>query len=239
MIFISTDTLKKMKNKISFAIVVLFLIFSSGLLAQKFGVEAGFVQHERYGKQFKTTYFNGARIGLNVEYDLKHNFSLLSGAMYSLVYSRNVQNYSTADSVIYKTYNHSIDIPLQVQYSLPVSKNFKFFAFAGPKLNIGLAQPQKVTAIISDDTKDYITTVIPDNMKPFMRTESVDYKDNDLYVKSIISRINLQMTVGGGVQFKNYQLKSGYDFGINSINKIDTGTILRQRGWYLSLVYKF
>ncbi len=69
--------------------------------------------------------------------------------------------------------------------------------------------------------------------------ESLGYDENDLYKKAMISRINFQMGAGGGVQWKNYQLKGGYDFGINSINKVDTSKLLRQSGWYVSLVYQF
>lgn len=225
-------------------------LFKSGLLfvfslfflcatAQKYSVEAGYVQPKRFGTDFKTTYFNGARFGGNVEFELKHNFSLLTGALYSLVYSKNSQYYSSSDSVIYRTFNHALEIPLQVQYSLPVSKNFKFFAFAGPNIAIGLAQPQKVTAVLSSDMKENMDLAIPDNMKPFIRTSSAGYAENDLYVKSIIQRINLQMSVGGGMQFKNYKLKGGYEFGINSINKIDTSKLLLQNGWFVSLVYQF
>ena len=61
----------------------------------------------------------------------------------------------------------------------------------------------------------------------------------DLYKNAMISRINFQMGAGGGVQWKNYQLKGGYDFGINSINKVDTSKLFRQGGWYVSLVYQF
>lgn len=208
----------------------LLFIFSLGFIAvsaQKYSLEAGFVQPKRTGAQFSTTYFNGGRLGGNVEFELRNNFSLLTGALYSLVYSNKTQYYSSTDSVNYKTFGHSIDIPVQVQYSLPVSKNFKFFAFAGPNVGIGLAQPQKITVTMSDA------------MKAYTGISSAEYADNDLYTKSAIQCINLQISVGGGLQFKNYKLKSGYDFGINSINKIDTSKLLHQNGWYVSLVYQF
>jgi len=54
-----------------------------------------------------------------------------------------------------------------------------------------------------------------------------------------ISRLNFQLGAGAGIQWKNYQLKGGYDFGINSINKVDSNRILRHSGWYVSLVYEF
>lgn len=231
----------KQLSKLSF--LFLFTMFFINAAAQKYGIEAGFVQPKQSGSQFSTSYFNGGRLGGSVEFELKNNFSLLSGALYSLVYSDKTQYYSASDSVNYKTFGHSLEIPLQVQYSLPVSKNFKFFAFAGPNIGIGLAQPQKVTAVISATTKKNIEDykVIPENMKSFVRLESDSYANNDLYVKSVIQRINLQISIGGGVQFKNYKLKGGYDFGINSINKIDTSKLMRlqKSGWYVSLVYQF
>lgn len=230
-----------MNKLFKFGLLFVFSLFFVCVTAQKYSVEAGYVQPKRSGSQFSTTYFNGVRIGGNVEFELKNNFSLLTGTLYSVVYSDKSQYYSTSDSVNYKTFGHAIEIPVKVQYSLPVSKNFKFFAFAGPNIAIGLAQPQKVTAVISSATKAYITPQIPENMKPFMRVESDSYENNDLYTKSTIQRINLQMSIGGGVQFKNYKLNGGYDFGINSINKVDTSKLmrLRQGGWFVSLVYEF
>lgn len=195
--------------------------------AQTYRLEAGFVSPKQHGDGFSTTYFNGIRLGATAEFNLKHNFSLLTGALYSVVYSNKVQNYSASDSVIYKTFGHFLDVPLRLTYTLPITKNLKVFAFAGPNLNIGLAQPQKIQADLSDAWSTYTGI------------KSVNYGDNDLYKNAMISRINFQMGAGGGVQWKNYQLKGGYDFGINSINKVDTSKLLRQGGWYVSLVYQF
>jgi len=230
-----------MKQLFKLGILFVFILCFINSAAQKYGIEAGFVQPKRSGSQFSSTYFNGVRLGGNVEYELKNNFSLLSGALYSIVYSDKSQYYSSADSVNYKTIGHALEIPIQVQYSLPVSKNFKFFAYAGPNIAVGLAQPQKVTAVVSAATKTEVDALIPDNMKSFVRLENDTYANNDLYTKNMIQRINLQISVGGGVQFKNYKLKGGYDFGINSINKIDTSRQMRlqQSGWYVSLVYQF
>lgn len=228
-----------MRKFLKATLLVLLTVCSVGVLAQKYGVELGYNQPVRFGSQFKTDYFDGIRLGGNVEFELKNNLSLLTGTLYSLVYSSNTQYYSSTDSINYKTIGHSLEIPVQIQYSIPVSKNFKFIAFAGPQLGIGITQPQKVTAVISSAKKTEIESITPDNMKPFVRTTSVGYADNDLYVKSVISRINFQITLGGGVQYKNYRLKAGYDFGINSINKVDTSNLLRQSGWFASLVYQF
>ena len=216
--------------KSTLKLILVSMVLSIGILsAQTYRLEVGFVSPKQSGAEFSTNYFNGGRLGVTAEFDLKHNFSLLTGALYSLVYSNKVQYYSSTDSVTYKTFGHSIDIPLRLTYTLPLSKNLKVFGFAGPNINVGIAQPRKTTAVLSSSLRQVIDEFgnVPTN-----GTE-------DLYKSAMISRINFQMGAGGGVQWKNYQLKGGYDFGINSINKVDTSKLFRQGGWYVSLVYQF
>ena len=216
--------------KSTLKLILVSMVLSIGILsAQTYRLEVGFVSPKQSGAEFSTNYFNGGRLGVTAEFGLKHNFSLLTGALYSLVYSNKVQYYSSTDSVTYKTFGHSIDIPLRLTYTLPLSKNLKIFGFAGPNLNIGIAQPRKTTAVLSSSLVQVIDEFgnVPTN------------GSEDLYKNAMISRINFQMGAGGGVQWKNYQLKGGYDFGINSINKVDTSKLYRQGGWYVSLVYQF
>jgi len=216
--------------KSTLKLILVSMVLSIGILsAQTYRLEVGFVSPKQSGAELSTNYFNGGRLGVTAEFGLKHNFSLLTGALYSLVYSNKVQYYSSTDSVTYKTFGHSIDIPLRLTYTLPLSKNLKIFGFAGPNLNIGIAQPRKTTAVLSSSLVQVIDEFgnVPTN------------GSEDLYKNAMISRINFQMGAGGGVQWKNYQLKGGYDFGINSINKVDTSKLYRQGGWYVSLVYQF
>jgi hypothetical protein len=216
--------------KSTLKLILVSMVLSIGILsAQTYRLEVGFVSPKQSGAELSTNYFNGGRLGVTAEFGLKHNFSLLTGALYSLVYSNKVQYYSSTDSVTYKTFGHSIDIPLRLTYTLPLSKNLKIFGFAGPNINVGIAQPRKTTAVLSSSLREVIDEFgnVPTN-----GTE-------DLYKSAMISRINFQMGAGGGVQWKNYQLKGGYDFGINSINKVDTSKLFRQGGWYVSLVYQF
>jgi len=216
--------------KSTLKLILVSMVLSIGILsAQTYRLEVGFVSPKQSGAELSTNYFNGGRLGVTAEFGLKHNFSLLTGALYSLVYSNKVQYYSSTDSVTYKTFGHSIDIPLRLTYTLPLSKNLKVFGFAGPNINVGIAQPRKTTAVLSSSLREVIDEFgnVPTN-----GTE-------DLYKSAMISRINFQMGAGGGVQWKNYQLKGGYDFGINSINKVDTSKLFRQGGWYVSLVYQF
>jgi len=216
-------------KKAIFFLIVSFVAISGAIQAQKFGLEIGSVNPKEFTSD-GADYFYGGRIGVTYEYQLKNHFSLLSGALYNLVYSHNVQHYTSTDSVMYSTFNHSLDIPLRINYTLPLNKDLKLFAFAGPNLNIGLARPQKTTAILSSTVIDQIQEL--GLTVPTTGTE-------DMYKNALISRINFQMGAGGGIQWKQYMLKGGYDFGINSINKVDSNRLLHQSGWYVSLVYQF
>jgi len=217
-------------KKISFFLIIVFVFLTTFVKAQKIGLEIGSINPKQSGSSFSTNYFYGGRIGATVEFGLKKNFSLLSGVLYSVVYSSKTENYISTDSVMYSTYNHSLDIPLRLTYTYSITKDLKVFAFGGPNLNIGLAQPRTITAELSDVTISTIQGL--GQTVPVTGTE-------DLYKNALINRINFQMGAGGGVQWKKYQLKAGYDFGINSINKVDSSKLLHQGGWYISLVYQF
>lgn len=233
-----------MKTIFRISILVLFFAFTSSIHAQKsenvastsvstdkkdtntalkFAREDSYISTVRYGTGVSATYFNGARIGLTANYNLKNNFSLLTGLLYSVVYSDKQQGYPSLTFVTYKTLGHFLDIPIRATYNLPITNTLKVFAFAGPNINIGLYQKQDITS-----TQTYLATD-PLYVKP----NTIDF-----YKESVLNRLNLQIGVGGGVQWKHYQLKSGYDFGINNLNKVDTGN-LYQKGWYVTFSYEF
>ncbi len=213
-----------MKNITKYCLIIALTLSVSTIIAQTtFRIEVGSVNPRRSGESESATNFHGIQLGATADFNLKNNFSLLTGALYSVVYGSKVQNYSSADSVSYSTFGHAIDIPLRLTYSYPVNKNLKVFGFAGPNLNIGLFQPQKITAVMSAELKSLT---------------GIETRNYDLYKNAVINRMNFQLGAGGGIQYKNYQLKAGYDFGINSINAVDTGS-LHQSGWYVSFSYKF
>lgn len=242
-----------MKTVFKVCILVLFIAFTTSNFAQKsasstsksnadktysktfpkIAVGAGYVNQIRYGANVSSTYFNGARIGATSNYDLKNNVSLLTGVLYSVVYSDKKQGYPNSKFVNYITLGHFFDIPLQVMYNLPFSKTFKMFAFAGPNINIGLFQKQDIT--FSDNLLGNNNITAYNEFKTFT---GIEPKTIDFYKESVLNRLNLQIGVGGGIQWKNYQLKSGYDFGINNLNKLDNGNQY-QKGWFVTFSYEF
>lgn len=211
----------KLVSKICLAVILLATV--SGVNAQKYSIEAGYNNPVRLGSDVSSTFFNGIKLGGTVEYDLKNNFSLLTGALYNIVYSDKTQGYPSSATVNYKTTGHFLDIPVRLTYNLPIWKNFKVFGFAGPNFNIGLSQTMKTTSTLTYETTSPLY---------------IGNGTTDFYKESKLNRLNLQVGVGGGVQWKNYQLKSGYDFGINNLNK-DNSANLYQKGWYVTAAYQF
>ncbi|MDD3322264.1 MAG: outer membrane beta-barrel protein [Paludibacter sp.] len=212
-----------MKKTFRFRLLVALLGLTCILNAQTYRLEVGYNNPVSLGPNVSATYFNGIRLGGTVEFDLKDNFSLLTGVLYNIVYSNKIQKYPNLDTVTYKTLGHYLEIPLRLTYTLPITKNLKVFGFAGPNIRYGLSLNQEIISTMTDDLNTF---------------NNIDPGKTDLYKNSIINRLNLQIGAGGGVQWKKYQLKGGYDFGITNLNKIDTGNLF-QKGWYATFSYQF
>ena len=214
--------LERMKSALKIRLLLILVFVICTVQAQTYRLEVGYNNPVRVGSGVSSTYFNGVKLGVTAEYNLKNDFSLLTGALYNLVYSNKIQNYPDYASVTYETYGHSINIPIHVKYYYPLSKTLEVFAFGGPTVNIGLFQNSKITSTLTYDPTDPLY-VLPGKF--------------DLY-NSQLNRINLQIGLGGGVQWKKYQIKGGYDVGLINLNKTKS-TALFQNGWYVSLSYNF
>jgi len=216
-----------MKSALKFRILVVLLVTLCSLNAQTYRVQLGYNNPVRLGNNFSSTYFNGIQLGGTAEYDLKNQVSLLTGVLYNFVYSDKIQGYPNSTAVTYTTHGHFLDIPVRLIYTCPLNKNLKIFGFGGPNLNIGLFQNMKITS----------TQTYPSTSPFYVQPRSVNvYNGSDTDYQ--LNRLNLQIGLGGGVQWKKYQLKAGYDFGINNLNRLDTGK-LNQNGWYVTIGYNF
>ena len=212
-----------MRSTLKIYSILALLVITFTANAQKYRLEIGYNNPVRKGAAVSSTYFNGIRLGGTAEFDLKNNFSLLTGVLYNFVYSNKIQMYTNKDSVRYKSVGHLIEIPIRATYTLPLSKTLKLFGYAGPNISFGLAQKQETTSQLTPE---------------YNSLYEVNSGTLDIYKSSMVNRLNLQIGVGGGVQWKKYQLKSGYDWGINNLDRTGTG-IQHQNGWYVSFAYEF
>ena len=212
-----------MKSTLKFNLIIALLALVCSINAQTYRLEIGYNNPQRFGTGASTTFFNGVKLGGTAEFKLKNNFSLLTGVLYNCVYSNKLQGYPSDETVRYKTIGHFLDVPARLTYTLPLSKSLKVFGFAGPNLNIGLYQKRVVTSSL-DPTYDY-----------YVKSEISNLYSGSSSLQ--LNRLNLQVGLGGGVQWKKYQLKATYDFGINNLNKnsSDDSYSLHQKGWYFSV----
>ena len=209
--------------KATFLLLIL-LTASITLSAQKYHIEAGYTNAHRFGEMSPQDYFDAVRIGVIAEYNLKYNFGIQTGALLNTGYASKIQRFgSGSDSIAYSTWNIGIDIPAHIIYHQKLFWGISMFGFAGPTIQIGLFQPQKTEASLSALYEQYT---------------GVTSGTRDLYtIDNGVRRINLQLGAGGGFQWRQYILKAGYDWGINTLSKTGSNQML-QNNWHLSFVYQ-
>lgn len=216
--FMSFMKLKKIN--FLFYLIILGTITAN---AQKITLEGGYFNPKRVGPTTSETYFDAIRVGATVEYDLKYNIGIQSGLLYNIGYSNKMQRYAVSgDSVVYNTWSHALEIPVRIVYNLPLFKDFKIFGFAGPNVQIGLIQNQKIDIGLSDE---------------LVNMTGLQSGKYDLYGDKIINRINLQLGAGGGVQWRKYSVKAGYDWGLNNLDRTKADKV-KQGNWYVTLGYQ-
>lgn len=234
--------------RLKFFVLLAFTVFALGINAQTeikdstsvsnkpvFRAEAGYSQLLRYGGNISTTPYYNLFVGGNVEFKLKYNLGIQTGLHYNYSINRNKTqyfgnnldknnngdykdegDYIARDTVKYSYSNHSLDVPVRLTYTLPIFWGLKVFGYAGPNFNIGLFEPTTVKA----------------NKNLYVNSDSYDAYQNNLY------RLNVQFGAGGGIQWKSYRVKSGYDWGILNIGKTKNVSQYK-RNWFVSLEYEF
>lgn len=215
---------------------VILLIFTLGsifftLQAQTFRIEAGYSQPRIYSSEISHRYLHGVRLGGTVDFEIPQVkfLGVHTGLFYSYSFGNDAQKYrysSISDSIRINTKQHTLEIPVHITASYNIFKTVRAFAFAGPRFNIGLYMPQKVETTMTDGAGLQQLTDFG-----YILGESNLYDGR-------LSRFNLQLEAGGGVQWWKLQVKGGYSFGINNLSKFDFHK-QRESGWFTSIAYEF
>lgn len=188
--------------------------------------ELGYAQQFRYGNKTTTSPFQVISGGVSIAYPLKFGIGLESGITYSYAFGKRVQKYPHTGVAKYDYKAHWLSIPLKATYTLPIFWDMKLFFFGGTITTVGLSHNENIS-FTQRELKPK-----PDIKLPYPVSGRYNMYENDL------RRLSILLDAGGGIQWKNYRLKSGYNFGINNISKIE-GRSERMRGWYVSLGYEF
>ena len=214
----------KVVTTLVFAAFCAFPIDAEDVKKTTFRIEAGYIQPYQFGEGYRTTYFHGGKIGATVDFDIKYGMSIQTGLYYLMAYGTNSQSYPhLSEYVDYSTTMYQLDIPVRFSYTIKIWKDLSLFAFAGPTFNIGLAMPEKADAHLSAITEEMT---------------GIQSGTTNLYCKKVLP-FNFMLGAGGGIQWKNYRLQSGYDFGMNNIYRNTYGYIMKQWNWFASFSYAF
>ncbi|MBO8459110.1 MAG: outer membrane beta-barrel protein [Bacteroidetes bacterium] len=214
----------KVVTTLVFAAFCAFPIDAEDVKKTTFRIEAGYIQPYQFGEGYRTTYFHGGKIGATVDFDIKYGMSIQTGLYYLMAYGTNSQSYPhLSEYVDYSTTMYQLDIPVRFSYTIKIWKDLSLFAFAGPTFNIGLAMPEKADAHLSAITEEMT---------------GIQSGTTNLYCKKVLP-FNFMLGAGGGIQWKNYRLQSGYDFGMHNIYRNTYGYIMKQWNWFASFSYAF
>lgn len=200
-------------------------------------LEVGYVQHQQRARDisFSDLYLHGVRLGWTIDFRLPLHFSIQTGLIYTLLYGKGEQHWRSQDAqTVQKEYithhvmEHNLTIPVRAYYTIPLWRELNLFFYAGPQLHIGLAEP------------DYLKTHLSDGTKTWLEKQGVQTSPYDRYNDELI-RANIQFGLGGGLEWAQYRLQSGYDFGLNNMihHKQLSNQYMAEWGWFVSFCYKF
>ncbi len=206
-----------MKTRIlSIVALVLITVTTSAQIA---GLQVGYISADNVHKNSDNAVHNGFQVGVVTESNLIQNLDLHYGLLYNmLLENKSATVLGVESSVSYM--GHLVDLPIQVQYGLPLIGSLKVFAFGGPTLNFSIDQSVKTTV----GSAETIVKLHGD-------------LNND--GKSDLSRFDVKLGVGGGLQFDNIQVRVGYDWGLLNLNTVSDNLPHHRNQLTAALVYSF
>lgn len=219
--------LKNIKISILFAITMLFGI---NLSAQEKKIEVGVATGYGYTMpKLKGSNVNdnlpGFHAGISLRFGIDDRFSIESGLLYNYFSGINISTNmlklkeATGTWSQARTIASSVDLPIRVTMKAPLAEDLYFFALAGPNLNYGLSRIQAAENYANK-------ALISEKREPNM------YESNDY------NKLDLQIGIGLGLQWRGLFLRGTYDWGLLDRNITDDIT-LRNNDLKVTLGYYF
>lgn len=203
-------------------------------------IEAGYTQDWQYSKStsYPDMYLHGAKIGATVDFNLPYHLSVQTGLLYQINYGSSEQHWPTMNSeyisaeyLEHRILKQSITIPIYATYTQKLWKELALYFYTGPQFSIGIAQKDKIGNHVDDETGAWL------------EANNIPMETYDKYKENELRRFNLQWGLGGGIQWANYRLYSGYNFGLNNLVKSKSNYLrnsqLWEWNWFVSFSYAF
>ena len=208
-------------------------------------IEAGYVQNQQRSTtaNMMNPFLHGAKIGATVDFNLPYRLSVQTGLFYTLTYGCIEQHWPAStlemqqpngDYILHGIMEHQLGIPVRLFYRQPLWKKLSLVFYGGPKFETGLAQRDYLQLHLSDTYESLIGS------KDQLEALGIRIDDYDRYQVGDLYRFNVQLGVGGGIEWDRYRLQSGYDFGLNNLvkHRYVEKQHMWEWGWYVSFVYK-
>jgi len=202
---------------IKFSLVILATLVTFGASAQ-IGIQAGY-SNERIninssGISVKMATLNGFHVGPVAEMKVQGPISLQYGLLYNFLTGKPNPDLfgDIPDLSDLKFTFHSLDLPVRIAGTFPISKGISAVVFGGPNFNFGLVAKESSGG------------------------ETVDLYSEDGGFK----RFDLQLGLGAGLKFNALSLRASYDFGLlNKMKNLDGDGSVKANDLKISLAYFF
>jgi len=212
------------KTMKSFVIIAVLAIVSVGTVNAQLGVQAGYVSSKFVGENPYTDPYNGFNAGLTYDMEIQGGVGLHYGLLYTLISDKESEDLFDA-TLTTKSFGHFLNVPVQATYKYAINRDLRIFAYAGPNFTMGVAGSNTLSSDATDrELKDSW------------------YKEGDglfgeMIGDSFYKRFDIQLGVGLGVQYSNFILKGGYDWGL--LNPYGSDFKANRNQFNISLGYLF
>ena len=200
-----------MKKTFAIIAVVAAMFFAGNANAQTLGVNLG------YAPQTTTNFTPGEMAGffggVNYNHVLSGNIGLSFGGQLRYNYKKTTNTVLSAS----QTTTHTqllIDVPVLLNFAIPLGGNARLAVFAGPVLSYALNGNTNISENVLNTSNDYKW-----------------YGDNSNY-----KQFDLLGAVGAALEFQQFRLFGGYRMGLLNINKSEK-TTSKTSGIFVGLGY--
>lgn len=200
-----------MKKTFAIIAVVAAMFFAGNANAQTLGVNLG------YAPQTTTNFTPGEMAGffggVNYNHVLSGNIGLSFGGQLRYNYKKTTNTVLSAS----QTTTHTqllIDVPVLLNFAIPLGGNARLAVYAGPVLSYALNGNTNVSENVLNTSNDYKW-----------------YGDNSNY-----KQFDLLGAVGAALEFQQFRLFGGYRMGLLDINKSEK-TTSKTSGIFVGLGY--
>lgn len=200
-----------MKKTFAIIAVVAAMFFAGNANAQTLGVNLG------YAPQTTTNFTPGEMAGffggVNYNHVLSGNIGLSFGGQLRYNYKKTTNTVLSASQTTTHT-QMLIDVPVLLNFAIPLGGNARLAVFAGPVLSYALNGNTNVSENVLNTSNDYKW-----------------YGDNSNY-----KQFDLLGAVGAALEFQQFRLFGGYRMGLLDINKSEK-TTSKTSGIFVGLGY--